>query len=203
MLTEESPETRQPNTPEGLGGLLADACQPPRDCFRYETLKFAGRLRILDRDRRVARFTRWQRIRFLEDDVQVFFDRLWGDGVLFAGYSAPSMRILDAFPTRKGYVVTLGLPQAFRKGETFDVVTQRRIVGAFIYDNAYWESAMGAPTELLSIDVFAPRGRTFDHPEIVAPPRGDIHADQHANVLRFRVRQPSVHIPYRLAWAWK
>jgi hypothetical protein len=196
-------ERQQPNTVPDLRGLLADAYQPPRDCFRYETIKFTGRLEILDREGRVARFSGRQRIHFLEDDVRVFFDRAWGDGVLFAGYSARSMRILDAIPTRKGYVVPLALPRAFRKGETFDVVTQRHIVGAFIYDNAYWESAMAAPTELLTIDVYAPRGRGFSRPEIVAPPRGDLHAEQHLNLLQLRVRHPTLHTPYRLSWAWK
>ena len=83
----------------------SDINGPPAECFRYETLKFSGRLEIMDRDGRVARFVRHQRVRFLEDRVSVFFDRVWGDGVLFAGYAARHMRILDAIPTRKGYVV--------------------------------------------------------------------------------------------------
>lgn len=188
---------------QGLGGLLMDAYDPPSECFQYETIRFSGRLEILDRDGRVARFTRHQRIRFLEDGVSVFMDRVWGDGVLFASYAAQRMRILDAIPTRKGYVVPLALPRPFRKGEIFDVVTRRRIMGAFTDHDAYWESAMSAPTELLTIDVLAPPSRDFRHPEIVAPPRGDLHAEQHLNLLEFRVRQPALNIPYRLAWSWK
>ena len=181
----------------------AEIHEPPAECFRYETIKFSGRLEIMDSDGRVARFTRHQRVRFLEDGVSVFFDRVWGDGVLFAGYAARHMRILDAIPTRKGYVVPLGLPRPFARGETFDIETERRIVGAFIQPDAYWESAMSAPTDLLTLDVVAPPGLHFRRPEIVAPPRGDFDARQRARLLTFQVQRPALDIPYRLAWSWK
>lgn len=187
----------------GLSSLLADVCDPPSECFQYETINFSGHVEILDREGRIARFSRHQRIRFLEDGVGVFVDRIWGDGVLFAAYSARSMRILDAIPTRKGYAVVLTLPRPFIKGETFDIVTQRRIVGAFIDDHAYWDSAMAVPTELLTIDVFAPRGRDLRRPEVVAPLRGDIDAKHRPGSLHFRVRHPAIHIPYQLAWSWQ
>lgn len=181
----------------------AESNEPPAECFQYETVKFSGRLEIMDSDGRVARFVRHQRVRFLEDSVSVFFDRVWGDGVLFAGYAASHMRILDAIPTRKGYVVPLALPRPFARGETFDIVTQRRIVGAFVHESAYWESAMSAPTELLTLDVAAPPGLRFRQPEIVAPPRGDFDARQRARLLTFQVQRPALDIPYRLAWYWK
>lgn len=117
---------------KGLGGLLTDIGEAPSECFRYETIWFHGRLEILDREGRVAIFRRHQRIRFLEDGVAEFIDRVWGDGVLFAGYEVRSMSLVEAIPTRKGYAVLLALPRAFVRGETFDVVTERRIVGAFI-----------------------------------------------------------------------
>jgi hypothetical protein len=180
-----------------------DINEPPAECFRYETIRFGGRLEILDTHGSVARFVRHQRLRFLEDGVSVFFDRVWGDGVLFAGYAARHMRILDAIPTRKGYVVPLALPRPFARGQTFDIDTERRIVGAFIYPAAYWESAMSAPTDLLTLDVVAPPGLHFRRPEIIAPPRGDFDARQRARLLTFQVQRPALDIPYRLAWSWK
>ncbi len=180
-----------------------DNAQPPRDSFQYETLSYGGRLDILDREGRLARFTRRQRIRFLEDGVGTFFDRVWGDGVLFAGYTTPGMRILDAIPTRNGYVVPLALPRPFRKGDTFEITTQRRIVGAFTDDLAYWDSAMHAPTEYLAIDVVSPHGRHFRAPDIVAPPRGDMDAKVHDRRLSLRLRRPALYTPYKLTWAWK
>lgn len=174
-----------------------------KEPFQYETIKFAGRLEILDREGRVALFSRRQRIRFLEDGVGIFFDRVWGDGVLFASYSTGSMRILDAIPTRKGYVVPLALPRRFRKGEIFDVQTERRIVGAFTDEVGYWDSAMQAPTQLLTIDILAPRSRTFRRPEIVGPPKGDIDAAVKQRLFSFRAIRPALDIPYKLTWSWK
>jgi hypothetical protein len=187
----------------GLGGLLTDVCDVPSECFRYETISFHGRLEILDKEGRVAIFRRRQRIRFLEDGVAEFIDRVWGDGVLFAGYEARSMSLVEAIPTRKGYAVLLGLPRAFARGETFDVVTERRIVGAFIDHQAYWDSAMAAPTGSLTIEVRAPAGRSLARPEIVAPARGRMDLRQRRRSLKFQVKQPALQIPYKLEWSWK
>src|SRR3990172_9373757 len=162
----------------GLGDLFSDIYDAPRDVFAYETTKFTGRLEILDRERRVARFVRRQRVRFLEDGVSVFMDRVWGEGGLFAGYAAPGLKMLEPIRTPKGYVLPLQLPRPFGKGDVLDIVTERRIIGAFCQPLAYWDTAMSAPTDLISIEVVTPPGTHVRRPEIVAPARGDMDARQ-------------------------
>ncbi len=187
----------------GLSGLDRDYYEPPSDCFSYETIKFSGRLEILDPEGRVVRFTRRQQVRFLENGVSVFMHRVWGEGVLFANYAVQGLRIIDAIPTRKGYVVLLALPKQFAKGDTLDIVTRRSIVGAFIDGQGYWETTMDAPTDCLTVDVVAPEGRTIKRPEIIAAPQADLHATHSPRRLRFMTRQPAINVPYRLAWSWK
>jgi hypothetical protein len=186
-----------------LGGLDRDRYEPPSECFQYETIKFSGRLEILDREGRLARFARHQRVRFLENGVSIFMDRVWGDRVLFANYAAQGLRIIDAIATRKGYVVLLRLPRTFSKGETLDIVTQRRIVGAFTDDEGYWESAMYAPTEKVSLEILSPQGRRFAHPDISVPSLNHVRVQHRPTALSLSVREPALNIPYRLAWSWK
>lgn len=182
--------------------IFNDITNSPRELFPFETIKFSGKVEILDREGHVARFRRRQRIRFLEDGVTTFFDRVWGEGVLFANYHAKAMRLIDAIPTRKGYVVVLALPRPFKKGEVFEVETQRRIVGAFIYDWGYWDSTMAVPTERLQIDVLTPSGLNTRRPEIIAPAYGDFDASKTRGRLQLRVRHPAPSVPYRLRWDW-
>ncbi len=170
--------------------------------FQYETLEFAGRLELLDREDHVARFIRRQRIRFLEDGVSVFYDRVWGDGILFAGYFAQGLRMLQPIRTRKGYVLPLALPRPFRKGETFEVRTERRIIGGFTHREVHWDLAMAVPTELLTLDVNGPHSH-FGRPMVVAPPHSHIDADVSHGSLRLRVRYPTVEVPYTLGWSRK
>jgi hypothetical protein len=188
---------------QGLGGLLSEVFDAPRDLFAYETIRFSGRLEILDPNTRSARFVRRQRIRFLEDGVSVFMDRVWGEGVLFAGYAAPGLKMLEPIRTPKGYVLPLQLPRPFGKGDVFDIVTERRIIGAFYHPLAYWDTAMSAPTELISIEVAVPPGADIRRPEIVAPARGDMNARQRQRSLEFRVARPAMNVPYKLAWSWQ
>lgn len=171
--------------------------------FPYETIKFSGRLKILDTDRMTAIFTRRQRVRFLEDGVGVLFDRIWGEGVLVGSYLAPGVTIMEPIRTPSGYVLPLGLPRPFRKGETFELVTHRRIVGAFSQEKGYWDTTMSKPTELIQITVVTPPDVKAGQPDIVAPPRGDMDLTQRANSLQFRVTRPAMNGPYRLRWSWE
>jgi len=78
----------------------------PLDWFPYETTEFHGQLEILDRQGRAAVFRRRQRVRFLENNVSLFIDRVWGHGVLFAGYSGRHLRVIDIIKARKGYAIS-------------------------------------------------------------------------------------------------
>lgn len=170
--------------------------------FPYETIKYSGTLRFLEGKHTSAVFDRHQKIRFIEDGVGVFFDRVWGDGILFGGYFARGLRVLEPIRALKGYIVPLLLPRLFRRGETFNIVTRRKTIAAFYDAQGQWDTAMHAPTDHVSINVET-KGDELRDPEIVAPPRGDIHAEQHAHQLRLRVARPALYTPYRLSWSWK
>ena len=179
------------------------ASDAARDFLLYETITFDSRLEIGE-EGRIAHFLRRQRVRFLEDDVTIFLDRVWGDGVLFASYDTGSTRIIDAFPTRRGeLVVLLGLPRPFRKGETFEVVTERKIFGAFTDQNAYWELTMSAPTQTLSLDVSDRGSRGTNAVYVAAPRLRGLDVVRHGkHSLRLKVDSPSLYVPYRLEWRW-
>lgn len=176
---------------------------PRKDFFPYETIDFATRLEALDRNWTAARYTRQQRIRFRESGVSTFIDFVWGDGVQFVTYSARSMSIIDAVPTRKGYAIVLKLPRAFYAGEVFEVVIERKVIGAFFDELNYWESIPQTPTEHLSIDVVAPAGAGFRAPQIIVPPRREFAAAVRGKTFQFQIDRPPAHRPYRLTWLKK
>jgi hypothetical protein len=176
---------------------------PRRAFFPFETIDFSTRLEVLDPNWTAARETRRQRIRFRESGVTTYFDFVWGDGVLFANYSAQSMHIIDAIKTQKGYVVVLALPRAFHQGEQFDVVIERRIVGAFYDERNYWESVPKAPAGRLSLDVVAPRGAGFRTPDVVLPPNQEFDAGIRGKTFQLRIKEPQAFDPYRLTWLQK
>jgi hypothetical protein len=170
---------------------------PKRDFFPYENVDFAATIEVLDQNWTAARYTRKQRIRFNEDGVTTFFDFAWGEGVLFANYNPHSMRIIDAFPARKGYIVALALPRKFYKGEVFEVVVERKVVGAFFDELNYWESTPRTPTGKLAVDIIAPRGAGFRSPELVIPPGHEFHAAVRGKTFQMRMDRPPAHAPFK------
>lgn len=187
----------------GVGGLVSDSLPFPPDFASYETLSFDSYLSILGQGE-VALFRRRQRVRFLENGVSVFIDRLWGEGVLLAGYSlSRGMGIIEALRTRKGYAMILSLPRRFKKGEVLTIETERRIVGGFANAKPYWELAMWAPTQRISLKVSMPSLLRMSDPEIVAPARGEMSFKKRGSDVTFAVGHPGVHVPYRLEWKWQ
>ncbi|MGH7484173.1 MAG: hypothetical protein ACREMY_01045 [bacterium] len=176
---------------------------PRKDFFPYETIDFSTRLEVLDRKWTAVRYTRRQLVRFKDDGVSTFLDFVWGDGVQFVTYSAHSMRIMEAVPTRNGYVVLLKLPRPFYAGEVFEVVIERKITGAFFDERNYWESMPRTPTERLSIEVVAPRGAGFRAPEVILPPRHEFAASARGRTFQFHIDRPPAHSRYRLTWLKK
>ena len=131
------------------------------------------------------------------------FDRIWGEGILVGSYLAPGLNLMEPIRTPTGYVLPLGLPRRFRKGETFEIVSHRRIVGAFNDTRGYWDTTMSKPTDLIQITVVTPPGMATSKADIVAPPRGDMDLSKKANSIKFRVARPAINGPYRLGWSWE
>jgi hypothetical protein len=176
---------------------------PLEGFFPYETIDFDTRLEVMDRQWRSARYIRRQRIRFRQDGVATFLDFAWGDGVLFAYYHSPANRIIDTIPTRKGYVVVLGLSRTFYKGETLDVMIERKVVGPFFDELNFWESLFRVPTQRFTLDIVAPSGASFRDAEVALPPDQRFDAGVRGRMFQLRVNRPSAHAPYRLSWRKK
>jgi len=175
---------------------------PPEELFPYETQSYAGRLEFLDKAGTVAVFKRRQRIRVLASRLTVFLDHIWGDGIVFRDYWTGALEIVDVVRSRTGWVAILGLPRSYRRGETLDIRTERRIVGGFTQPIEHWESTMFAPTKWLSLDVSGPAARRARKPILSMPQGSDVNVERNRELLSLIVRKPRPHVPYRVEWAW-
>jgi hypothetical protein len=171
--------------------------------YPYETLRYSGQVDFQDPDGQVAYFSRFQSIRFLENNVTHYIDRVWGDGVLFSFYDAQTLRITEVLRARQGYLVILKLPRPFKKGEVLKIRTRRRLIGAFPASALYWDTKSAMPAEMLALKVVAPEGRRLTSPELFAPLRGQFDLREQPNQLNFRVDEPGIGANYRIAWSWK
>ncbi len=187
--------------PEMISGT-SNADSAPEELHQYETLSYDARLNVLDREGGTAVYERRQRIRITAPKASVFFDRVWGEGVLFRDYWTDGLDILEAIRGRNGWVVVLALPRQYSRGETFEVRTDRRIKGGFTRSTEYWDSTMFAPTRLLNLAIVSPARLRIRRPILRAPGTAGVTVEHRRNSLAMRVKSPGVYAPYRLEWAW-
>jgi len=175
---------------------------PPDDLFPYETISYSGKLEFLDRSGTVAVFKRRQTIRVNAPRLSVFLDRIWGDGVVFGDYWTGALEIVEVVRSRIGWVAILSLPRSFRRGETVELRTERRIVGGFTQSVEHWDSTMYAPTKWLSLEISGPAASRLKWPTLSAPRGDEANIQRDRDALTLIVREPEAHARYRLQWNW-
>jgi hypothetical protein len=173
---------------------------PPTELYPYKTLSYDARLTMLDREGSTAVYERRHRIRVTAPSLSVFLDRVWGEGVLFRDYWTGGLDILEAIRTRSGWVVILQLPREYRKGESFEIRTERKIVGGFMRSEQHWGSVMFAPTKSLDLEIVS-RSRVRQ-PALTIPKPAGVALRQLRSTLRFHADNPEVHALYQVDWAW-
>ena len=174
----------------------------PSELFPYETLSYGGRLEFFDRAGTVAVFKRRQKIRVQAKRLYVITDRIWGDGVVFGDYWTDGLDIVEFVRDRDSWVAVLGLPRVYFAGETFELRTERRIVGGFRGSVENWDAIMYAPARELTIEVAGAAARRIRKPMLSAPSVRDATVDRGADSLTLYVERPKMHSAYKLEWAW-
>jgi hypothetical protein len=134
--------------------------------------------------------------------MHVISDRVWGDGVLFADYWTNGLDIVEFLKDGSAWVAVLGLPRVYHAGETFELKTERRIVGGFRESTEDWGSVMYAPAKRLSIELTGKAVERFRNPELAAPALEDATVDKTPRSIKFNVRRPRLNSSYALQWAW-
>lgn len=170
------------------------------ELYQYETLSYEARLRMLDREGAAAIYERRQKIRVRAQRLSVFLDRVWGEGVLFRDYWTDGLDILEATRTRSGWVVVLQLRREYRRGESLEIRTERRITAGFTRSEEYWGSVMFAPTRFLDLQIVS--RRRMRQPALSIPRTAGVALQKQRSSLILHAKRPVVHAPYRVDWAW-
>jgi hypothetical protein len=147
-------------------------------------------------------FSRKQLVRVLSPRLHVIADRIWGDGVLFADYWTNGLDIVEFVKDRDTWVAVLALPRVYHAGETFELRTERRIVGGFRRSAEDWGSVMYAPAKNLSLEVTGVARKRIRNPELFASIVEGASVDESRRSIRLSVRRPRVNSSYGLRWAW-
>ena len=125
----------------------------------YEVLDYETKLELLDAAGELARYTKHQKVKFLQDNVIAFQDQAWGDGEIFVDYQCSPGFPVDHYRDGNKYRVLISLRETKNRGdiETFHI--ERTIRNGFVRTIEDYQVDVDHNTRKLSLTVVFPKER--------------------------------------------
>jgi len=177
----------------------------------YAVLEHEVALDLLDAMGQAAMYRKRQKVRFLQDHILAFADKVWGDGNIFADYQCSPGIPVDFYREGHRYNILISLRETKRRGdiETFHI--QRKIISGFMRAVEEFQTVIDHQTAQLSMSVTYPverrpsqiwlieqnAGRT----RVLGPDHVTQLADGRQQVT-WRSAEPKLHEAYILRWRW-
>lgn len=118
----------------------------------YEVLDYETTLELFDPEGKLAKYTKHQKVQFLQDNVIAFQDQAWGDGEIFAEYKCSPGYPVDTYRDGNKYRVLISLRETKNRGDIEEFHIERTITDGFM-----------RPTEDYQVDIDCMSSKPLGH----------------------------------------
>lgn len=129
----------------------------------YEVLTHDVQLELLDSGGNLARYTKYQKVKFLQNNVIAYQDQAWGDGDIFAEYKCAPGVPVDRYREGHRYRILISLRATKNRGDVEEFHIERTIKNGFQRDVEEFQTQVEHPTHALKMRVIFPVGRLPKH----------------------------------------
>lgn len=177
----------------------------------YEVLEHQATLELLDQQGKRARFRKYQKVRYLQNDVIAYQDQAWGDGKILLNYRcSPGVPVDFYRPGNKTYIL-IALRGVRNKGEKDEHHMEWGIMDGFLRKQELWETSVNHPTGWLKIDIIFPQKRPPIRVSLLEDTRQKttLLGDENLTKLpderwqvHWETNQVRQHERYSIQWEW-
>ena len=177
----------------------------------YEVLEHYTTLELCDTAGKVARVTRQQTVRFLQDHVVAITDYAWGDGQTLAEYTCHPGVPVDVYDDGAKKTILISLRETKSRGDVLRFHIQRKIVAGFGKRHEWWESEAYHRIRRLRVAIIFPKGRPCQHATLAQRSRNNAIklGKRHFCFLKdgrqrltWEIRGPRLYDRYTIKWVW-
>ena len=181
------------------------------DSGMYEVLEYDSTLELLDEYGYRARFSKREKIRYLQNNIIAYQDQAWGDGQILIGYRCSPGKVVDRYrPGKKTYLL-ISLRGIRNRGDVDKFSIEWRIHDGFTRKTELWETEVSHRTKRMRVHVVFPKTRPPIQAWLVEEGRRRTQRlDQEAKMvlsdgrwqLSWEKRWPRLNERYQLHWNW-
>lgn len=163
----------------------------------YEVLDYETKLELLDAEGKFARYTKHQKVKFLQDNVIAFQDQAWGDGEIFADYKCSPGCPVDTYRDGNKYRVLISLRGTKNRGDVETFHIERTIKNGFARPVEDYQVDVDHTTRRLSLTVVFPKERTPKQVKVIE------QKTQRSQELSLEMLQPLPDGRWQITWETK
>ena len=177
----------------------------------YEVLDFQTKLTILDSKGKSATLTKYEKVRFLQDNIIAYQDQAWGDGKILQNYRCSPGVPVDMYRVGQKTYVLISLRALKTKGEITEFNIQWKMKNGFLDPTGFWCTDVSHSTNHIKTQVIFPKSRPPRKAEVVEKNRqrtkilGVNCIQQLPNgkwSLTWEQFHPTLYEQFILKWGW-
>ncbi|MSP12836.1 MAG: hypothetical protein EXR62_07750 [Chloroflexi bacterium] len=177
----------------------------------YEILDFDCTLELKDVKGEVAIFKRWQKVKFLQDDVIAFQDRIWGEGKILADYKCSPGVEADRYQEGDRWNILISLRETKNSGDVENFYIERTVHNGFTKREEWQQSDVLYNTRHIKLSTIFPKHRHCQRAVLVERNRNRTRVlgpeyfselPDGRQVLVWEMKNPRRFETYTIKWRW-
>ena len=177
----------------------------------YEVLEYDSILELLDNRGERAKFSKRQKVRYLQDNIIAYQDQAWGDGEILLKYRcSPGVPVDRYRPGQKTYIL-ISLREVKHRGDVDEFHIQWQMRKCFPRKQEQWETEISHPTKRLVMRLIFPKDRPPFRTALIEDTRRKSTWLSESSQRQLpdgrwqveaEIQQPILHERYSLRWEW-
>lgn len=177
----------------------------------YEVLDYQTKLTIHDPKGKSATLTKYEKVRFLQDNIIAYQDQGWGDGKILQNYRCSPGVPVDFYRTGYKTYILISLRTLKNKGDVTEFNFQWKMKDCFLKPTGFWGTDICHWTDHVKVQVVFPISKPPQKAEVVQKNRrrtkvlGVNCTQQLPNgkwSLTWEQFHPTLYEQYVLKWNW-
>jgi len=133
----------------------------------YEVLDFQTKLTIHDPRGKSATLIKYEKVRFLQDNIIAYQDQAWGDGKILQNYRCSPGFPVDTYRVGQKTYLLISLRALKTKGEVTEFNIQWKMKDGFLKPTGFWCTDISHSTNHIKIQVIFPKSRPPRKAEVI------------------------------------
>jgi hypothetical protein len=133
----------------------------------YEVLDYETVLDLKDAKGNKAVINKYEKVRYLRDNIIAFQDQAWGDGKILVNYHCTPGKPVDTYRLGYKYQVLISLHEVKNRGDIDEFHISWGIQGGFLLPTGFWATEISHSTDKIKTQIIFPKTRPPLKAEII------------------------------------